>query len=115
MKDNVRLWEGEGACKSAACFRVSAMGTHQAVEDETAACVPLQPFSIRSLASGRGNKRAYFNFLLGPPPDKGEISPNIIISQKNTLWNHKKGNTVKPDHGGCPLNQELVNYGGGAL
>lgn len=30
----------------------------------------------------RGLERTYFNFLLGPPHDKGEISPNIIISQK---------------------------------
>lgn len=51
---------------------------------------------------GWGGKGAYFNFLLGPPHDKGEISPNIIISQKNTLWNHKKGNTVEPEHRGCP-------------
>ena len=29
-----------------------------------------------------GLERTYFNFLLGPPHDKGEISPNIIISQK---------------------------------
>lgn len=34
------------------------------------------------LASERGLERTYFNFLLGPPHDKGEISPNIIISQK---------------------------------
>lgn len=34
------------------------------------------------LASERGRERTYFNFLLGPPHDKGEISPNIIISQK---------------------------------
>lgn len=113
MKDNLRLWEGEGGAP--VYFPVSAVGTHQAMEDEMAACVPRQSSSIRSLASGRGDKRAYFNFLLGPPHDKGEISPNIIISQKNTLWNHKKGNTEKPDHGGCPLNQELVNYGGGTL
>jgi hypothetical protein len=29
-----------------------------------------------------GEERTYFNFLLRPPYDKGEISPNIIISQK---------------------------------
>lgn len=35
-----------------------------------------------SLASERGKERTYFNFLLRLPHDKGEISPNIIISQK---------------------------------
>lgn len=35
-----------------------------------------------SLASERGKERTSFNFLLGRPHDKGEISPNIIISQK---------------------------------
>lgn len=37
---------------------------------------------VRSLASERGKERTYFNFLLGLPHDKGEISPSIIISQK---------------------------------
>ena len=76
---------------------------------------PRQSSSVRGLASERGDEGAYFNFLLGPPHDKGEISPNIIISQKNTLWNHKKGNTVKPVHRGCPLNQQPMSYRGGAL
>lgn len=54
---------------------------------------PMTVLSIHSLASGRGDKRACFNFLLGPPHDKGKISPNVIISQKNTLWNHKNRDT----------------------
>lgn len=37
---------------------------------------------VHSLSSERGKERTYFNFLLGLPHDKGEISPNIIISQK---------------------------------
>lgn len=32
--------------------------------------------------SDREEERTCFNFLLGPPHDKGEISPNIIIAQK---------------------------------
>lgn len=46
---------------------------------------PVQPMAVLQATvwpQRRGLERTYFNFLLGPPHDKGEISPNIIISQK---------------------------------
>lgn len=46
---------------------------------------PVQPMAVLQATvwpPRRGLEKTYFNFLLGPPHDKGEISPNIIISQK---------------------------------
>lgn len=61
-------------CDLASMSRVPWKWTHQRWQ------VTVVPTPQPGLS--KGPERTYFNFLLGPQHDRGEISPNIIISRK---------------------------------